>query len=106
MFLKNHAENKAGILVPDFFLFFSGLQFNFNVSIALNLAYNKNKLTLDYWSRDMLNFVLNNGLGIASPPHFVYDFSRKMFLTLYSIKLTWFHCLIAFTSWDIGQYRY
>ena len=28
---------------------------------------------------------LENGLGLVSPPHFVFDFSRKMFL-LYSIK--------------------
>ena len=27
---------------------------------------------------------LENGLGIVSPPHFVYDFARKMFLKLYS----------------------
>ena len=28
----------------------------------------------------MLNFdFLEKGQGIASPPHFVYDFSRKMF---------------------------
>ena len=50
------------------------------ISIALNLAYNKNKLckTLDYGSRDMLNFdFLEKGLGIFSPPYFVYDFSRK-----------------------------
>ena len=33
----------------------------------------------------MLNFdFLEKGLGIVSPPHFVYDFSRKMFLKLYS----------------------
>ena len=41
----------------------------------------------------MPNFdFLEKGLGIVSPPHFVYDFSTK------------FHCLIAFTSWDIVQY--
>ena len=29
----------------------------------------------------MLNFdFLENSLGIVSQPHFVYDFSRKMFL--------------------------
>ena len=27
-----------------------------------------------------------NGLGLVSPPHFVYDFSRKMFLMLNSIN--------------------
>ena len=58
------------------------------ISIALNLAYNKNNLykTLDYWSRDMLNFNFSEkGLGLFSPPHFVHDFSKKMFPRLYSI---------------------
>ena len=59
------------------------------ISIAHNLAYNINKLckTLDYWSRDMLNFRFSQkGLGIVSPSHFVYDFSKKVFLILYSIN--------------------
>ena len=31
----------------------------------------------------MLNFSISEkGLGLVSPPHFVYDFSRKMFLML------------------------
>ena len=35
----------------------------------------------------MLNFdILDKGLGIVSPAHFVYDFSTKMFLMLYSIN--------------------
>ena len=35
----------------------------------------------------MLNFdILEKGLGIVCPPHFVCDFSRKMFLMLYSIN--------------------
>ena len=34
----------------------------------------------------MLNFdFLEKGLGIVSSPHFVNDFSRKMFFRLYSI---------------------
>ena len=41
----------------------------------------------------MLNFVLEKGLGIGSPPHFVYDFSRKMFLMLHFIN--W----LNFTVW-------
>ena len=56
---------------------------------SLNLLYNKERLykTLDYWSRDMFNFNFSEkGLGLVSPPHFVYDFSRKMFLMLYSIN--------------------
>ena len=60
-----------------------------SVSIVLNLAKNKNKIykTLEYWFRDILNFdVLEKGLGIVSPRHFLYDFSRKMFLMLFSIN--------------------
>ena len=35
----------------------------------------------------MLNFdFLEKGLGIVSPPHTAYDFSRKIFLMLYSIN--------------------
>ena len=35
----------------------------------------------------MLNFdFLDKDLGIVSPAHFVYDFSTKMFLMLYSIN--------------------
>ena len=53
----------------------------------------------------MLNFdFLDKGLGIVSAAHFVYDFSTKMFLKLYSINwsnfIVW---LVAFTSWDIGE---
>ena len=52
----------------------------------------------------MLNFdLVDKGLGIVSPANFVYDFSAKVFLILYS-KRTNFHFLFKFTSWDIGQY--
>ena len=55
--------------------------------IAINLAYHKNKLykTLDYWFSVTLNLnFLEKGLGVVSPPYFVYDFSRKRFLMLHS----------------------
>ena len=68
----------------------NGLQLSFNnISIARNLACNKNELhkTLDHWSRDMLNVdFVEKGLGIFSTPHFVLNFSRKMWLMLYSIN--------------------
>ena len=55
--------------------------------MALNLTYNKNRLYKTIDSRDMLNFdFLEKALGIVSSPHFVYDFSRKIFLILYSIN--------------------
>ena len=53
------------------------------------LGIQKNKLckNLSYGSRDMLKFdFLEKDLGIVSSPHFVYDFSRKMFFTLCSIN--------------------
>ena len=35
----------------------------------------------------LLNFdFLEKGLGIVSPPYFVYEFSGKMFVMLYSIN--------------------
>ena len=53
------------------------------LGIQINKFYN----TLDYWSRDMLNFkFLEKGLEIVSPLHFEYDFSGKMFVMLYSIN--------------------
>ena len=73
--------------------------------IALNLAHNKGKLykTLDYWSIDMLNFdFLEKDLEIVSPLHFVYDFSREIFLILYSINwpnfIAWLHLLLEILS--------
>ena len=54
--------------------------------IALNLAYNKNKLSKTC-SRNMLNFdFLEKGLRIVSPPYFMQDFWRKIFLMLYYIN--------------------
>ena len=51
----------------------------------------------------MLNFnVPEKDLGLVSPLHFVYDFSRKMYIIYY--ELTKFYCLIAFTSGDSRQY--
>ena len=81
---------------PLFFFFFkcliwgkskwSAAEFQ-DISISLNLGYNKNKLhqTLGYGSRDIFNFDFpDKGLGLVYPPYFVYDFSRIMFLMLYS----------------------
>ena len=50
----------------------------------------------------MFNFNFSEKvLGLFSSPQSVYDFSHVIFY-----KLTKFHFLIAFTSWDIGQYVY
>ena len=60
------------------------------ISIALNLTYRINKLykTLRLLiQRYILNFGFSEkGLELVSPPHFVWDFSRKIFFRLYSIN--------------------
>ena len=72
----------GGSRVPVPLLHHTLQHLSFNVSIALNLAYNKNKLykTRDYWSRDnMLNFNFSEkGLGLV--------FQVTMFLILHSIN--------------------
>ena len=58
---------------------------------------------VDCWFRDMFNFdFLEKGLEVVSQPHFVYDFSRKMFFKLCSINV-WLPPLLLK---DIGQYVY
>ena len=94
---------------------FSFISFRY-ISIALNLSYNKSKLykTLDYWSRDMLNFSFSEkGLGLVSPPHFVHDFPRKMFHMLHSIdhsilidQISLYDCLHFSRSWQYVYYNY
>ena len=111
-FLQKSYRKWAGRLDPCLFLFkksfiqskskWSAAQY---ISIALKVAYNKNKLykNLDYWSRDVLNFeFLQKGLGVVSPTHFVYDLSRKVFLMLYPINwpnfIVWFPLLLEILS--------
>ena len=57
--------------------------------MALNMQYNKNKLykTDHYWSWNVLNFNFpEKGLKLASPPHFLFDFFKKLLTMLFSIK--------------------
>ena len=50
----------------------------------------------------MHNFnFLEKGLGLVFPPHFVYDFQKNVSLATFYLP-TKFHCLIIFTSRDIG----
>ena len=61
---------------------------------ALSMAYNKNKpyKTLDYCSRDMLNFnFLEKALGLVFTPHFEYDFSGKLFLIVSHLLTVFLH---------------
>ena len=70
-------------------------------------TYNKNKFyeTSDCWSRDTLNFdFLKKGFGLVS--RICVWFFKKNISQILFYQLTKFHCLIAFTSWDIWQYVY
>ena len=52
----------------------------------------------------MLNFdFLEKGLWIVSPSHFVYDFSRKVFLKSYSItdQISLPNCFYLLRYWSI-----
>ena len=71
------------------------------IPIVLNLTYNENKLykTLEYWSNNKLNLYFSQkSLEIISPPHFVNNFSIKIFIMLYSINwsdlLAWLPSLL------------
>ena len=76
------------------------------ISIALKLAYNRNKLftTLHHWSRDILTFdFLDKGLGIVSSAHFVYDCSAKCSscYILLSDQISLLGCLYFLKYWAI-----
>ena len=59
--------------------------------------------TLDYRSRYMLNFNFSEeGLGLVSPPHSLYDFSRKMFfMFLLTDQISLSDCLYFSRYWAI-----
>ena len=64
--------------------------------MVLNLAYDKNKLyeTLDFWSRDMVNFdLLERGVEIVPQPHFGYDFSREICYIILTDQMSLSDCL-------------
>ena len=94
-YLVSKYSQKPGLnkITPDL----NKISFEY-ISVALSSAYIKNRLykSLDYWSIDMLNFdFLEKGLGIVSPAHFVYNFSRKMFLM--SCSINWPNLIIWLT---------
>ena len=83
-------DSGTSYLLEQMFLYDWKMIGKFRRFYQLNLACNKNKLykTLYYyWFRDMLSIdFLEKGLVIVSPPYSEHDFSRKIFLMLYSIN--------------------
>ena len=93
IFFKNHAQNEVGRLVPDLFLFFKnvlyevksgGLQLNFDIVRQFSVWHTikTNRVKLRLLIRRYAQFLL------------LEKDLRK------------FHCLIAFTSSDVGQYMH
>ena len=101
--LKIHVENEAGRLVPTSFvlwktfiygiiiviiiiindLFQFGLWLAYEMFCNLVSTWQTIKL-LEYWSSNLLNFIfLEKGLGIVSPPNFVFNFFLKKYFSYY-----------------------
>ena len=77
------------------------------ISIALILAYNKNKLykTLDYWSRNMFNFeFLEKYLGIVSHRILYMVFQEKCFSCYIFLtdQVSFSDCLYFLRYWAIS----
>ena len=49
---------------------------------------------------------LKRSLKLVFWPHFLHIFLKKSISIIIFYWLIKFHCLVAFTSWDIGQYMY
>ena len=95
---KHFSENKAGRLVPDLiFVFKKSLYEVMQVVCSLVSIYSdsphfaiQQKQTKANFRLSIQRYVyfdfLEKSLEIVSPPYFVCDFSRRMFLMLCSIK--------------------
>ena len=79
-----------------------GLDFSVNIFWqSSNWAYSKNKL---YKTSD--SSVFEKGPGLFYPPYLSTNFQKICVSHAIFNQLTKFHCLIAFTFWDIWQYLY
>ena len=51
-------------------------------------------------------FLKKRGLELVSLPRFLDYFWREIFFFIMFLEMTKFHCLVAFISWNMGQYVY
>ena len=114
IFLKNHAENEIGRLVPNFLLFFKKALYEVKASglslvsmyfgcLQHSMQWKQAVENVGLLIKRFVNFDFSEkGLGIASPPHFMSDFSRKLFLVLYSIDwpnfIVWLPLLLTISQ--------
>ena len=111
-------ENEVGRVVLDLFFFFRKALYvvkanvqrlSFNMFLCSPWTYNKNKLynCSDFWSRDKLDFdFFRKSPETSFWTTFCVWFFKENVSNVIFYHLTRFHCLIAFSSWDIGQYVY
>ena len=56
------------------------------VCSLVEIYFDSPELAIQWKQKQAEMVVEKKGMGIVSPPHFVYDLARKMFLMLYSIN--------------------
>ena len=75
------------------------------LSLYIQLEVCQNKLPTTCFYLILSSFKKQKGLGLVSLHHFLHDLWKKNSYII-SYKLSKFHFLILFTSWDMGQYVY
>ena len=96
-FFKNHQENKTRRLVPGLFLFFKKALYEIKAS-GLQLSFNRFWQSSTWIQRYSQFRFFRKSAGNS--------FSNTISDAIFCYYMTKFHCLIAFTSWDVGQYVY
>ena len=83
-FFRNHAENEAERLGADLLLFYKKSLYEVKANdLQLSFKIFRESSTWQTIKTKYMKFFycLEKDLGIVSLPHFLYDFSRKMFLS-------------------------
>ena len=91
IFLKTHAENEVRTLVPNLLLFIEKALYKVKASgqhlIRPRLGHTIETSFIKFENVDpeicSILMFWKKSLGLAPPPHFAYDFSRRIFLMLY-----------------------
>ena len=115
--MKNHTQNLLEKLFPGPFLknrncayvWINSLKFNTVVFVVCQVGSYRKMLKISCRPLAFTSYKAflkcKKGLELASLPHFLHDFWRNTYLVIF-YSLAKFHRLVAFTSWDIGQYVY
>ena len=117
-FLKIHTQNVLETLFPGPFLnnqywaylWINSLKFYTVCFFICQVEGYRNILKLSCKTLAFASYIvfLKNKMrsGTSLPVSFSAWFLKKIIFLVISYYLTKFHCLVAFTLWDIGQYVY